>query len=593
MKQKSFLICFLILVLTMVSGFSIYAAEDPSEDTSPPPAQEVNQAPSQENNQEDQAIKGIPNNGEHMKQWRNYQLDIKPLNFMNKGDGILNEMANVVFNIIKILSYLTVTLFYFSMKLNLAEIFSSQIDSIQSSTMAGIFDPFVILGLAVAFFGLVVKFIKQNLTGMIIDFGKILLVFIISYFVVAHSGTALKAATSITKDMAMAALLDNTGNIVSETGKDEYALNTTGVIWDSLVHTPWLYLEFDNTNPTQEEVNQFLTTSPSNKKNREEIVNTYMQIHGEEVFAPERGVSRLGFLCIYLLAGAIKAAVYLGIAIMQLAFQLLSVFFVLLAPVILILSFFPNFGFNTVSWWFKKLLETQVMIVIITFLLGIIIMLDDFLLSLIPTWGWLAATALGAIVTVIIFFKSKKIIQGFERITTSLTNPEALRANFENTSSNTVRMTGNLARNAAILSIPPAGAYKYVFKPVAKKALEIAPMLSVIPEPTCQTIGAVGTAVNRVSLSKRKESDGTPRESGAIYTPSPSGSNSAPGGSSSSGVSYGPPLSSPSSGKEITSERSHQHRTSYVPQKDQHINDYQPNPAVPTSNKRYTTPQKK
>lgn len=336
---------------------------------------------------DDDALNNLDGDGKYLgNSYRdNYYLDIEKTDVFEAGDYMLNQIANALFSIIKTLGFAASVFFYHVMVFDVSEVFATEINTIQSALKLSIFDSFFILAFAASAWSLMKRLTKRDLSGLVIEIGKILCIFLLSSFVVTHSATALSATTSITKDISVSALMNinQQGNVSVES----YAANASGMIWKSLVHAPWKSLEFEGGSDDESHVEAFLSTSPGTP-DRTELVENYRGSNGNAM-SKSKGVGRIGFLIVYLIPFLVKSGIYMFIAILQLAFQVMAVFYILLAPVILLLSLVPAFGgIELVSSWLKKILETQIMMLIITFILGIIISLDSFLYSKSSDYGW-------------------------------------------------------------------------------------------------------------------------------------------------------------------------------------------------------------
>lgn len=355
----------------------------------------------------------------------NYYLDIEKTDIFEAGDHMLNQIANALFSIVRILGFAVSVFFYHVMVFDVSEVFSTEINSIQSALKSSIFDSFFMLAFAASAWNLMKRVTKRDLAGLITEIGKILCIFLMASFVVTHSATALSATTSITKDISVSALMNinQQGDIAIE----NYASNASGMIWKSLVHAPWKSLEFEGGSDDENNVEDFLNTPPGTP-GRASLVESYRGTY-PNAMVKSRGVGRIGFLIVYLIPFLVKSGIYMFMAILQLAFQVMAVFYILLAPVILLLALVPSFGgIELVTLWLKKILETQVMMLIITFILGIIISLDSFLYSKSNKYGWFIVIFMETLVALVVIVNHKNILSGLSKITTSVRESGALKA---------------------------------------------------------------------------------------------------------------------------------------------------------------------
>lgn len=356
----------------------------------------------------------------------NYYLDIEELGILDSGAAIVNDVANVLFSIISFLGYCIVAFFYFCFSFDINELFGTQIEAIQALTKNTIFDSFFILAFAFAAWELAKKLFRRNLTGMMIDGAKIVLILLLSSFVVRYSATTLTAATNITKDLGVAALSGLNGGSTSTTS---YAVSVSGSLWKSLVHDPWVTFEFynavelDGEEVSESDIQKILSKQPGSEE-RQAIIQDFAQDTGKNLFKKNWGRWRTGCILVYLIPFLVKSAVFVMMAVIQIAFQVMALFFVLLAPVILLMSLVPALGgIDLITLWLKKVFETQLMILIITFLIGVIVKVDALLYSKTPQLGWMIVILMETLISLIVFFNYKSIIAGIGKVNKVVRDP--------------------------------------------------------------------------------------------------------------------------------------------------------------------------
>lgn len=358
----------------------------------------------------------------------NYYLDIEKTDIFEAGDYMLNQIANALFSIIRILGFTVSVFFYRVMIFDVSDVFSTEINSIQSALKSSIFDAFFILAFAASAWTLMKKVTRRDLAGLVAEIGKILCIFLLASFVVTNSATALSSTTSMTKDISVSALMN-----INQQGNVEvrnYAANAAGMIWKSLVHAPWKSLEFEGGSDDESNIEEFLTTKPGTDE-RATLVETYKTSYPTAMLKT-MGVGRIGFLIVYLIPFLVKSCIYMFMAILQLAFQVMAVFYILLAPVILLLALVPAFGgIELVSSWLKKILETQIMMLIITFILGIIISLDNFLYAKSGEYGWFIVIFMETLVALVIVVNHKSILSGLSKMTAGVRQPATVKTQLQ------------------------------------------------------------------------------------------------------------------------------------------------------------------
>lgn len=362
----------------------------------------------------------------------NYYLDMEETGLLDTGYGILNSIANVLFSFIRWLAYAAVCVFFICFNLNLSTMFGSQINGIQEALNNSVFKPLFLLACGVAFIVLLGRLVRQDLMGALGQLAKIIGVVMLSILVVTQSSTVLDYTTGITKSVSVEIMAGvNSANGMA-TNVTSFAAQSAGILWQNLIHEPWITMEFDKDNPSDSEIEQFLTISPSDKDARKQLVAD----RDWDCFSKNRGAEKLGFMFLYLIPFAMKAVIYILIALVQLVFQLMAIFYVLMAPLILIISMVPGYE-RMLGVWLRKILESQVSILIITMIIGILIKFDQ----LIYEWarensfGWLLAMVLQVALAVALFLNRNKLLGIMSTVQRGVATPRF--------AANRMRMGGN------------------------------------------------------------------------------------------------------------------------------------------------------
>ena len=314
----------------------------------------------------------------------NYQLDVEKLGVTEVAEKALNALANIVFSVISCLGFLTVAIFYHALSFDLAALLQPQIDSIQLALHDSVFTPLLQVALMGAIVLAITKYAKRDFSGLLGQLGKVIFIMVLSLMIVRDSATLLSYATSVTKSVSVSILTGISGTNV-ESNINNYSASAAGILWVSLVHEPWKSLEFGEYDYTSEDVEFFLSTS--SEKDRADRVEEMME--GDSgPFAKGRSATRIGQGLIILITMSVKCVVYMLVAIMYIVFQLIAVFFTMMAPLILLLALIPGYDFEILGIWVRKIIETQIGVLIITFLMGVMIMIDGLLYNLASEMGW-------------------------------------------------------------------------------------------------------------------------------------------------------------------------------------------------------------
>lgn len=354
-----------------------------------------------------------------------YALDIEETNFFDTFPKLWNDMANGLFMIIKTIAYVAVSAFYLVMELDLSEMFSGQINGIQEALNNSIFEPLFLLAFT-ATAGMIILFLfRRNMVGILGELGKVLLVLVLSMLIVKESGSVLSACTGITKSASVQALIEmnNAGARQEDVSVSNFAANAAGLVWANLIHEPWKTLEFGTSKPTNEDIDSILGKDKGSDKRKESIKN-YMSKGEEEAAAlnKNKGMERFAYLFVYFFPFIAKIGIFLFTALLQLIFQAVAIFFVLMAPVILLLTMVPGYGMDTLTSWLKKILESQLSLFVITFILGLMIKLDNLFGDFGRQHGWFMGLIFQTATVVGLFMYRDKLLKGITSLQKGISN---------------------------------------------------------------------------------------------------------------------------------------------------------------------------
>ena len=283
------------------------------------------------------------------------------------------------------------------------------------------------------------KFIKGNVTGSIVEFCKIILVSVLAMFVVLKSDAALSQATNITKEVSVDALASVNDSLSMAGGMEDFAAQAAGVLWVDLVHEPWKTAEFMHTDVSDDVVDKFL--SEKDAKGRAELVEGFGE---DSCFKMNISFERVGFLMIYLIPCLAKCLLYIAAAGALMIFQVLAVFYLILAPVMLLLFLIAGYE-SVLTAWLKKMLETQIMILVITLMLALLIRTDIFLFEQAREWGWFLILLVQLLIGAGLFLNRGRIFELLGNVQRGVATPRY--------AANRLRMGGNIVnarRDAAL-----------------------------------------------------------------------------------------------------------------------------------------------
>lgn len=345
-----------------------------------------------------------------------YYFDVEELGVLDAFYIALNSVGNLLWNAIKLLTKLVMMVLYVALSFDAGELLSPFISGIQTAIHDSIFETLFVLAFCGTAVILLKRMVKRDLMGAFGDIVKVVVIVVLSIALVKKSDSALSMISQVTKETSVQVMIDINDNagISGDTSEDtststKFALRAAELLWENLVAAPWESLEFAGTDPTEEDIEDFLNIANApGSGNRDSLVANY---GGAGIcFAKIRTITRLACIIVYLIPFLIKCIVYIAVAAVQLIMQIITVIYILIAPVILLLALLPGYE-SVVGTWLKKVLETQLGILIITFLLGIIIKVDMAMYDMMDSMGgFLVVSIMQMIIMVGIYFGKDKIL---------------------------------------------------------------------------------------------------------------------------------------------------------------------------------------
>lgn len=339
----------------------------------------------------------------------NYHLDIEETGILDTGHVVLNSIANILFYAIRNLAYLTVIVFYQAMNFDINDFFGDELNNIQSLMRNNVFDSVFLFAFCGSAFIIAKQFFKRDLMGSFGTIAKVVLIFLLSFLVVKHSADMLKYSSKITRDLGtnIFASVNNKDTI----NEKSYAATMSELLWSNLVHTPWKELEFSEDNVDDDTIKSILSNSKDSTE-RKEIIKKLIESN-DALFSKSLGADRIGFLVIYFLLFLVKCIVFIGFSVLQFAFQVFAILIILFAPIVLLLSLLPSYSDGVISAWFKKFFETQLSVLVLTFVLALLLQFSKFFYSdeVIQKFGWFGSLFLETFIILFLALKWRELIQ--------------------------------------------------------------------------------------------------------------------------------------------------------------------------------------
>lgn len=112
-----------------------------------------------------------------------------------------------------------------------------------------------------------------------------------------------------------------------------------------------------------------------------------------------------------------------------------------MAPLVLIVSLFPGYD-GLIGGWLRKILETQISILVLSLIIGILIKFDELIFdwSRSVGFGWMIALTIQIAIAIALFLNRNKLLMAMSTVQRGVSNPRYLR--------NRMRLAGNVYANA-------------------------------------------------------------------------------------------------------------------------------------------------
>lgn len=358
-----------------------------------------------------------------------YYLDLEKCDIFDSGFSLINGLANVLFGIVKTLAYLTCQLFAFVLELDINALLSEQLDAMQGTFKANVFDTLFILSFSALSITVIKKIFRRDLSGSIGELTKAVVIIIFAFLLTNHSSDIMSACTNITKEVSVSILagINNDG-----AASGDFAADAAETLWDNLVHQPWRTLEFGNA-AVSGGFDESLVDTFLDAEKKGEARDALVEQH-KGYFAKERANERISCLLSYLFPFLIKCLLYIGMAGVQLVFQVMGILFLLLGMIVLVISLIPGYDLDITWIWMKKILDTQLGILVTTMMLGFMIKIDTLLYAAAgsSSLGWFGVACLQVLVLAGLYLCRHQFARLFSRAHRMMSNTRYLRTGMRN-----------------------------------------------------------------------------------------------------------------------------------------------------------------
>ena len=333
----------------------------------------------------------------------NYHLDILNLNMFEWFDKTVYWFLNMMFSFIVLMAWFGINIFRFCFTNDIASSFGKTLEGVMKSLNSGVFNSFFMTIFMISLFSIVYQLWKKNYSAIASQLLATALIFALSGVFANGAVEFLSASTDFSKKIGVQAIVSINGQIPNEeneTTLENYSKEIVGTLWGNFVHQPWVMLEFDGKlpltkinesdkiNPETEEYSKQILSNSEGSNEREKVLEEVRGKYGDDLFSEDSMSDKFVSLFMLILITAIKMVILIAIGMIQIGFQLFAILLVLLVPFVLLVSIVPFFGgFNLLKDLGKRFLGTQFGIVISSFVLALLILVDNVTLNMFQSWG--------------------------------------------------------------------------------------------------------------------------------------------------------------------------------------------------------------
>ncbi|MGU8584291.1 CD3337/EF1877 family mobilome membrane protein [Clostridium perfringens] len=334
----------------------------------------------------------------------NYYLDILDLSTFEWIDKTMNMIINMMFSFIVLMSWFGINIFRFCFTNDIASSFGKTLEGVMTSLNNGVFNSFFMTIFMISLFSIVYQLWKKNYSAIAGQLLATALIFALSGVFANGAVKFLSATTDFSKQIGVQAIVSINGQKTSpenETTLENYSKEIVGTLWGNFVHQPWVMLEFDGKLPLNQksqndtEINketlqysQQVLSHQEGSDERKKILEDIRKEYGNDLFSEDSMNDKFVSLFMLILITAVKMIILIAIGMIQIGFQLFAILLVLLVPFVLLVSIVPFFGgFNLLKELGRRFLGTQFGIIISSFLLALLVLIDNVTLNMFQNWG--------------------------------------------------------------------------------------------------------------------------------------------------------------------------------------------------------------
>lgn len=344
----------------------------------------------------------------------NYYLDPGDIGGLDILGKTLNGLANMLFSVSTMISWVGLNVFNLCFNNNITGEFAKVLDSLSRAFTDGVFNKFFLIMFMISMISVVIMFAKRNYAAVVSQF---LAVFIIltSVFIISNTGARnfVVSTTKFSKDIGSTLVSSMNEGIGGKNSSNDSSSEMLGTMWGNLVHIPWITLEFNGNKTTKfsetskEDLDLYrkVLSKDSNDDSREKDT--------KDAIGKVDMTSRVGATLILALITIIKVFVIIVIGVLQIFLQIVAIAIILISPLFFLLAIVPQFGgTELLKWVFDKFLGVQLGIILLSFVIALLLLVDSVTLNFFTGLGasFTVATVIQCVCWVLVVVFRKQIM---------------------------------------------------------------------------------------------------------------------------------------------------------------------------------------
>ena len=332
----------------------------------------------------------------------NYALDIIDTHGWELIDKAITGLTNIVFSGIVMISWFGVNIFRFCFTNDIAAGFANQLNSVLGSLNNGIFNNFFMIVFMISLFSIVYNLYKKNFSAIGSQILAVAIIYATTAFLSNGAVGFLSKTTEFSKTIGTSAIVAINGKDNNEGSLEDYSKTVVGTLWGNFVQQPWVMLEFDGKVPLNDEnmttknsineealnYSKDILSEPYGSDEREKALESINEKFNKELFSKNGINTKLVSVCVLFVITLIKMIILIAVGMIQIGFQLMSILLILLLPFIMLIAIVPFFGgTNIIKGIARKYLGTQLGIIVSSFVLALLVLVDTVTLTMFQSWG--------------------------------------------------------------------------------------------------------------------------------------------------------------------------------------------------------------